>query len=767
MAQSESYTRILIDDQLKQAGWDITDRSQVKTEVKVDFENLSDVAAAVSEKSKAFYVRDEQITMSGYADYVLYDQSGKPLAVVEAKKSAFDPYRAKQQVLPYAKSIHAPFVFLTNGELIYFWDYKNDDARVVNSFFSQKDLEKKVYIDSEQKPMALVPIPDTYSKFGKIRDVRDYQKDAMKAIDHAVELGKKKFLLELPTGTGKTDLIALYVKRLFDAGRVQRVLFLVDREQLAKQAVESFQELLPDISSYWLRSSSESREKQITVALLQKMISRYSDFTSGYFDAVIMDESHRSIYGNWQTALTHFDALQIGLTATPSEFIEKNTYEFYQCETGKPDFSYRIQDAIKNNYLVPYKFAERITKIITEGADKDNEHYDPEQFEKKYTNEDTNKKMMKEFDTLAFENYSELASNQKDAPGKAVVFAITKNHAARLARYLNDLHPEYKGKYAEVITSDVADPDDLIRKFKYDKFPMVAVSVGMLDTGFDCPEILHIVLCRRIRSPILYQQIRGRGTRTCPEIGKKKFMIYDFFDNHKYFNDSETDIFSGVGNYGSTSGSPKPNPSPKELIELGLEDEWMFAVKYIEIGPEGERVDKKQYISNWETAIKESSGNDPIIKKIIDGQNSGPEKKFNYELTPEEEEELSKRLNKPDMYFNEDNLRKAYRNPGGTLLDFIRKALGLIQSKSPDDEINENFSAWLIRNSFTPEQSQYLSILKNRGMVKGNISLEDLFKPPLAILNSINTGRNLFGEEKLKEVIEELNNEVLNLKESA
>jgi type I restriction enzyme R subunit len=155
--------------------------------------------------------------------------------------------------------------------------------------------------------------------------------------------------------------------------------------------------------------------------------------------------------------------------------------------------------------------------------------------------------MMEEFDRLAWQTYKEQAPGQKIGPGKSIVFAITKHHAARLCSYLNALHPECKGNYAAVITSDVPDADDLIRRFKKENYPQIAVTVGMLDTGFDCREILHLVLCRRVRSPILYQQIRGRGTRTAPHIGKEYFVIYDFFRNHQYFNDSENDVFAGGG----------------------------------------------------------------------------------------------------------------------------------------------------------------------------------------------------------------------------
>ena len=240
----------------------------------------------------------------GRADYVLYDQRGRPLAVIEAKKNAINPYVAKQQALPYAKALGAPFIFLTNGELTYFWDYQNDDARPITGFYSRRDLERLVEMRTTRKPLATVAIPEHYLRQGETRAVRPYQADAMRALDHAFELGKRRFLIELPTGTGKTDLICLYLKRLLEAGWVERVLFLVDREQLAKQAVEAIQDILTAYSSYWLRPGSARQEQQVTVALLQTMIGRVDEFTAGYFDLVIADECHRSIYGSWQTALT-------------------------------------------------------------------------------------------------------------------------------------------------------------------------------------------------------------------------------------------------------------------------------------------------------------------------------------------------------------------------------------------------------------------------------------------------------------------------------
>ncbi len=754
---TEADARIVIDDLLRQAGWDPADKSQVLTERSVQSSSLFVAEPlAVYGKEAVQQTFDRNEIPTGRADYILMDRRGRPLAIIEAKRNAIQPYTAKQQALPYAKAIDAPFIFLTNGEIIYFWDYQNDDARIVNSFYSRRDLERLVEMRATRKALATVEIPEYYIRQGETRQVRPYQREAMKALDHAVELGRRRFLIELPTGTGKTDLICLYLNRLIQAGRAERVLFLVDREQLAKQAIEAIQDVLSQYSSYWLRPGMGRQEQQITVCLLQTMVGRYSEFTSGYFDVVIADECHRSIYGAWQTALTHFDALHIGLTATPSAYIERNTFQFYQCRDGQPDFAFPIQEAFKEGFLVPYKFATGITVILAEGAEVEEETYDPSEFERKWTNEDTNRKMMEEFDRLAWENFRELAPGQKIGPGKTIVFAITKHHAARLAHYLNELHPEHKGRYAEVITSDVANADDLIRKFKREDYPQVAVSVGMLDTGFDCREVLHLVMCRRVRSPILYQQMRGRGTRTAPHIGKEKFVIYDFFGNHEYFNDSDTDIFTGTGTGRAPGGGRERPKPPGDLVELGLQDEWLHAVSYVEVGPEGERVDKRDYLTNWEKTVRSAVNDDEIIRKVRDEE----------PLTPEEEEILAERLNRPEMYFNEDNLRRAYRQPGGSLIDFIKAALGRLKIKSREEELTDNFQAWLVAKSLTPEQAQYLSLLKNRGIASGKIELEDLFSPPLSILNAAGLGVELFGEKGLKEIIEDMNVSVFQRKTS-
>lgn len=729
---NEAQTRVVIDRMLAEAGWDVADRSQVLLEETVNIVRETD-----SENLRR------------QTDYVLLDARNRPLAVVEAKRDALDPYSAKQQTLPYAKALGAPFIFLSNGDVTYFWDWQKGDARIVNSFYSRDDLLRILNIREEARPLATVEIPSHYLRNGESRALRPYQQEAMRALDHALEIGKRRFLLELPTGTGKTDLTCLQIKRLFEADRWKRVLILVDREELAKQALDAIQDLLPAQSSYWLKAGMKPQPgAEITVCLLQTMISQYDSFTSGYFDAVVVDESHRSIYGSWQIALTHFDAFHLGLTATPAAYIDRNTYRFYHCKDRKPDFSYSIDDAISKGFLCGWKFAEGCTEFIAEGVEKDEDFYDPAEFERRWTNEDTNRKMMAKFDELAHANAKNSAPGLPDSgmPGKAIVFAISKNHAARLARYLNELHPEANGAYAEVITSDVADAETLIRKFKREAFPKVAVSVDMLTTGFDAPEVLHVVLCRRIGSRILYEQIRGRGTRTAPRIGKRQFVIYDFFRNKEIHEDA--DLADG-GIYGGGGGSSRPAAQPRELAELGLEDRWLHAVRYLEVGPDGQRFDKKDYVSEWVGIVNAQIEDDAVLQKIRDGE----------ALTAEEEQRLTDNLNRPSHYFNEDNLRLAYEHEG-TIIDFIREALGLVKSKTREEQLEENFRAWLVSKDFSPTQASYLTGLKNRGLARGSVALDDLFQPPLSIVNAAGVGIELFGEAGLKNIIEELNDSI-------
>jgi type I restriction enzyme R subunit len=296
----ESDTRIIIDRKLREVGWNIEDKNQVSTE----------------EPSK-----------KGRADYLLKDRRGRPLAVIEAKRFSVDPEIGKRQALEYAESFGADFIFLSNGEDIYFWDYKNRPEQKVMNFFSQKDLERILILRKSRKPISTIPIPDEVSIHGQNKKIRPYQKEALQAMDKAIESGKRKMLVVMATGTGKTLTIALQIKRMFDAGLIERVLFLVDRIELGKQSQETFNDYLKDYPSELLYGGKQKKESIIIIGTLPTIYSQLQNFTSGYFDLVISDEAHRSIYHLYKSVLNYFDAIKIGLTATPSRYIDRNTYQ--------------------------------------------------------------------------------------------------------------------------------------------------------------------------------------------------------------------------------------------------------------------------------------------------------------------------------------------------------------------------------------------------------------------------------------------------------
>lgn len=734
----ESDARILIDRKLREAGWDIEDKNQVSTE-------------DTSEK--------------GRSDYILKDSRGRALAVIEAKRFSVDPNSAKQQALAYAESIKADFIFLSNGEEIYYWDYKYRPEQKVATFFSQRDLEKTQTLRLEQKPLSVIPIPDKYFKGGDWRSPRPYQKEAMQIMDKAIEGGKRKMLLVMATGTGKTDTIALYLKRLFEAGLVNRALFLIDRIDLGVQTKEVFDEILKDYPSKLLYGGKQKDESSIIISTLPTLYSQLSLFTSGYFDVIISDEAHRSIFGTYNGVLSHFDAIRIGLTATPSGFVDRNTYKLFGCwdeteQKGKPTFVYSIRRGVKDGFLAGYDIVQIDTKVSLEGVNFEGEDYSPEDLERSINIPARNEQVVQAY-------FAEEEKRESKKPRKAIVYAVTKRHAAQLAYYFNQAKPEYKGRFAEVITSDTEDPRGSIRRFKLEELPMVAVSVGMLDTGIDAPAVENIIMVRPTRSPILYQQMRGRGSRLDSRINKKSFRIYDFAGVTKYFNDES---------YNPHSETPKvKNGVPwgtevEDFVEENMEvpagfiqvpetaQENIDAVikrTYLEVGAEGEKIDSDDYQLAWERQIQELAQAEPLFKKIKEGQ----------ELSNDESKTLADRLNSPKFYFNEANLREAYHYPLGTLNDFIKTALGIqelpTEEQLYEERVSELFEAWMIDKQFEPEQAKILRLVKSQYVARRSPIEVSIFNEPIfQHIGGLNHILQVFGEDDLKSIIKELNQTV-------
>ena len=535
------------------------------------------------------------------------------MAAVEAKRASISPVEAQDQGRHYAEQLGVPFVFLSNGEEVWFLDRETDaHARKIANFYSQDDLERRIAARRNRLDLSSVEIDR------RIVD-RDYQIACIEALSAEVSHGRRKLLVEMATGTGKTRTAAAFVKRLFEAGIVTRVLFLVDRIALAGQAEDAFNDHLRDYPCHVLRPGRNfDTSKRITIATLQTMITEYRSLSSGYFDLVITDECHRSIYGKWSGVLRYFDGIQIGLTATPctaeadmlpdpedGHFV-RDTLRFFELEA--PTFRYTLREAIGDGHLVPYRIYKAMTvKTAAEDgfevARKDLDWtamdpaaraeleklfeqsdpitVDPRALERTFTVPERNRAIVREFRDAHEKGFMGKDGIRRwPTWGKTIVFAVTKRHAETLAAVLDehfaDLKPHPATRYADFVVSDdrggggpTPDASAIIKRFKEEEFPKILVSVNMLDTGFDCPEVVSLVMARFTRSAILYRQMRGRGTRQAPHIGKTDFTIFDFAGVTDFHGDDDGDIGGGE------PPVPKP-PGPGEphmLLTLDVDDQ--------------------------------------------------------------------------------------------------------------------------------------------------------------------------------------------------
>ena len=498
----------------------------------------------------------------GKADYVLYGDNGVPLAVIEAKKLDIDPLIGKNQAKEYADALEKkydvrPIIFFTNGLDYYIWDDLNYPERQVSSIYSKKDLEKLIFRRGNKKPLKNVStdIKDEITN-------RVYQKEAVVRVTEALEKGYRKMLLVMATGSGKTRTAASIVDILTRYNWVKNILFLSDRTALVKQAKNSFKEYLPNLSLCNLLDNKDDVESRMIFSTYPTMMNamdytKNKDcnriFTSGYFDLIIVDESHRSIYKKYQAIFDYFDANLLGLTATPKNEIDKNTYRIFELENDNPTFAYELDQAIEEGYLVHYgKPIDVGLKIVRDGlkyselSEEEKEEFEETFDEEKeeISSEEVNKTLFnKETVDLVIKTLMNngLKIEGGDKLGKTIIFAVNQRHANFIVERFNKLYPEYRGKFAQAIYHNIKFVDDVIDNFK-DKisYPQIAVSVDMLDTGIDVPEILNLVFFKKIKSKAKFWQMIGRGTRLCkdlfgPGIDKERFMIFDCYKNFEFF----------------------------------------------------------------------------------------------------------------------------------------------------------------------------------------------------------------------------------------
>ena len=511
------------------------------------------------------YKIDVMPNKSGYgiADYVLFGDDGLPLAVIEAKRTSANVEKGRQQAVLYADFLEnkfgqRPVIFLTNGYETRIWSDKYYPERPASGIYSQRDLEKEFNKMKSRKPLKGVQIKDAISN-------RYYQKEAIQAVCDAFgERNRRKALLVMATGSGKTRTVISIVDVFERYGWVKNVLFLADRTALVMQAKRAFHNLMPNLSLCNLGENKADASARAVFSTYQTMMNCIDDtrddegnrlFTPGHFDLIIVDEAHRSIYRKYKDIFTYFDALLVGLTATPKDEIDKNTYEIFDLESGVPTYGYELAQAVQNGYLVDFVSIETELKFMTEGINYDNlSAEEKDDYENTFADEDGNvpasidssalNEWLFNHDTIKKALHTLMEHGQRvdygAKIGKTIIFAKNHNHAEKIVEIWGKEFPDYPAHYCRVIDNYTNYAQSVIDDFSDPKkFPQIAVSVDMLDTGIDVPEILNLVFFKKVFSRAKFWQMIGRGTRICPGLidgeDKQQFYIFDLCGNFAFF----------------------------------------------------------------------------------------------------------------------------------------------------------------------------------------------------------------------------------------
>ena len=716
----EEYSRVLINKKLEIAGWNLLDTKQVEL--------------AMSSKS-------------GESDYLLLDQ-GKPLAVLEAKRPNTDPYIAKKQAKDYSNDYKVKFVILSNGFTHYFWDLESKrDAYEIQNLPSLNDLKRIELKKINPKKRIDNRISKNYFKNeGYDIELRNYQIDAIKRITDGLNNNQNKFLLEMATGTGKTILAAALIKTLLENKYVERVLFLVDRVELAKQTWEDFQNYLKIYSPVIYNSKKfkhgDILGSSVIISTLQSMLAKRKyrkDFTPFYFDLIVNDEAHRSIYGNSREIMEYFNSIRIGLTATPKNYLKnlnenelsdskklelrklKDTYSNFDCDPGESTFRYDLIDAVNDPegpFLVLPKILNLKTDITNQSLDDkgwsiniDDQDYNFKigQLEKKVFIPERNKIMCEEF----------LKNGLKEPNGnfgKSIIFTISKNHAREITKILNSIKPES----AIQITSDIPHGSDLAKDFRDNKLnEKIAVTVDMLSTGYNCRDILNLGFFRPVFSPTSYIQMKGRGTRLFEFkykdkiFPKENFYILDFcgvaefFDEKYDYNKSliiQQDKKVGLkkGEFDSENFQNKDTSVDETSFNQSLLPTWkgrdlIVNRDLIEVGNKGQKVDYMTFRGEFEKELNDVKKNNSNFRNALDEEDLE-------RIDTIIKEEI---FDKPEMYFNKERLNEAYNLP----IDIASLTLNILNGDNlpTKNEIIQNYVDDLsYRNKLSSKDKQIL-----------------------------------------------------------
>ena len=507
---------------------------------------------------------------SGFIDYVLFGKDGLPLALIEVKRTSKDPNIGKQQAKLYADCLERkfkrrPMMFTTNGFETYFWDDTTSPQRPVFSIFSQSDLVKLISRRQEYGNLNEIAIRDDITN-------RYYQKEAIRAVCDHVSKGFRKALMVMATGTGKTRTAISLVDVLTRGNYATNVLFLADRTALVSQAKEAFKDFLPNMSLCNLLSNKDNKNARIVFSTYPTMLNAIDTaktkdgdvlFTPAHFDLIIVDEAHRSIFKKYRTIFDYFDAYVVGLTATPKTEVDRNTYDFFEMEQNVPTYAYDYETAVyQDEVLVPYYNIEVKTKFLEQGIVYDElSDSDKERYEEDFGDEEG--RIPEEIPSAALNKFifnkntvdrvlQDLMSNGVKVKGgqvlgKTIIFAQTKKHAQFIIERFDALYPELKGGFAKRVICDDSYSQTIIKEFKNPNSGMnIAISVDMMDTGIDVPEVVNLVFFKKVKSKAKFWQMIGRGTRLCENLNcvdaqngsyqnKKYFYIFDYLGNFEFF----------------------------------------------------------------------------------------------------------------------------------------------------------------------------------------------------------------------------------------
>lgn len=769
MAAKEAKARIKINKMLEAAGWRFFDDENGPANIQLEATTRF-TQQALDELGENF-----EKTKRGYLDFLLLDERGVPLVVLEAKREDLNPLGAKEQARTYARSKNCRFIILSNGNLHYFWDLERGGPTAITDYPRPESIKQysiwrpdpKALVDETVADdyIALSMLPNYRQAAGwlneaerprfietnKLRFLRPYQLRAVHRIQEEVRQGHDRFLFEMATGTGKTLIAAAVIKLFLRTANARRVLFLVDRLELEDQAYKQFVALLKnDFKTVIYKENRDDwRKAEIVVTTVQSLLfdNKYKHlFSPTDFDLVISDEAHRSIGGNARAVFEYFVGYKLGLTATPKDYLKKaagnhlardprdyerrvllDTYRTFGCENGEPTFRYSLIDGVREGFLINPIVVDARTDITTqllsdegyavvvenEDGEEAEDSYRQRDFEKRFFSETTNRLFCRTFLEHA------LRDPISGEIGKSILFAVSQNHAAKLAQILNEmadrLFPgKYQSDFAVQVTSQVASAQQFTINFTNNNLlgsanflpgyktskARVCVTVGMMTTGYDCPDALNLALMRPIYSPTDFIQIKGRGTRrhdfTAELIDegrrrqhagavKTAYKLFDFFANCEYFEEKF--------NYDEVIKLPRPS-DPKgdgpavvgPLVYDGefenVDPDHLRRLNELQIGLDGMKVDRMLYQKFEETVTADQA----LRRMIQDGQWDRVTDYVNTHI-----------MDRPEEFFTLEKLRRAKNvDRRVPLREFLENIFGLSpRIKTKDEKLDEEFAKFI------------------------------------------------------------------------